>query len=529
MSQIPAAIVPLNYKRKPILTYSGLTVVMSNPSRMDRTDLLSSNGGYLFCQELLQPEMNRMQCDIRLKDNREPLLPNTKCVLLLGEKAAQEWLSNKDNSLGEIRGSPYLIDGIPHIASYLPQDCVDVTKDHELKHNPYLQSEERTSDENESDNDADKVDEKRRHGKTKRKNFRFWLSQDVTKCKKILRHGGIPSQPFPAVYEIYPNSQTVINDLSKTKESILFIDIETDPDWNILCFSYAFNFSTTYVVPCLLHDYSWAYSNLHHVYRALAIALNSNKVVAHNGSGFDYLVFTHKYRIPLGRRLEDTMLIQHRCFPEAEKSLGHCTSLWTMEEFHKDESNFAYNNPQVCRQLWNYCGKDVYTMMLIYKAQMEYAKTQPGLIESIQQANDSIRPYLITSLQGIAYRESMLRATMANNDRMMEQHLRMVDILIGKETTKALRKKSKSGMCGSNTQAVEYFHNLMGYPVVGYGKPSKKDGKRRPSLQKKNLLKLRLRVENPVIDICMQYREAAKESGSLKFTPLKSYATTTNT
>lgn len=524
MSQIPAATLPINYRVKPILTYCGLTIVLSNPSRFDRADLLSSTGGYLFCQELLQPEFNRMQCDIRLKDNREPLLPNTKCVLLLGESAAKLWLRNEDNSLGEIRGAPYLIDEIPHIASYLPQDACDVVKEHELENNPYLQSQKRVEDDT---NEDEEVDEKRRHGKTKRKNYRFWLGQDVKKAKSILKYGGIPPAPFVDNYRVYPSSSDILRYLSR-KDEVLFIDIETDKHWNILCFSFSFSYGPIYCVPCLLHDYTWAYSSLPQIYKALLLALNRNIVVAHNGSGFDYLVFTHKYRIPIGRRLEDTMLMLHRAFPEVEKSLGHGTSLCTNEPFHKDESNFAYNSPQVCKQLWTYCGKDVYTMMLIYRWLKNYAKTQPGLTESMQQANDSIRPYLITSLQGIAYRESMLRQTMADNDRKMTQHLRMVDILIGRDFAKSLRKKSKSGLCGSNTQCVSYFHDFLNYPIVGYGKPSKQDGKRRPSLQKKNLLKLRLKVENPVIDITMAYRECAKESGSLKFIPLKNYASRTN-
>ena len=40
-------------------------------------------------------------------------------------------------------------------------------------------------------------------------------------------------------------------------------------------------------------------------------------------------------------------------------------------------------------------------------------------------------------------------------------------------------------------------------------------------MAKKNLYKLKLKQENPVIDLIIAYRETQKESGALKFNPLK--------
>ena len=112
-------------RNKPRFSYNGLTVVLSNPSRLDKASLLSANGGQLF-NELLRPEFNTFQCDIRVKEDRSELLPNTKCVLLCGEPSAQLWLSNSDNKIGELRGSVFSIDSIPHIPTFFPQDCVDI-------------------------------------------------------------------------------------------------------------------------------------------------------------------------------------------------------------------------------------------------------------------------------------------------------------------------------------------------------------------------------------------------------------------
>jgi hypothetical protein len=54
---------------------------------------------------------------------------------------------------------------------------------------------------------------------------------------------------------------------------------------------------------------------------------------------------------------------------------------------------------------------------------------------------------------------------------------------------------------------------------VGWGKESKVDGKRKPSLSKKAIYKLRLKFDNPVIDFIIAYRQLAKETSSLKFNP----------
>ena len=73
-------------------------------------------------------------------------------------------------------------------------------------------------------------------------------------------------------------------------------------------------------------------------------------------------------------------------------------------------------------------------------------------------------------------------------------------------------------MPGSNLQCVRYFHEMLGYPVVAKGKETK-DGTKNPSLGKKAMYKLRLKHDNPVIDICLAYRELQRESGSLNFLP----------
>jgi hypothetical protein len=504
-------------RSKPKVNYCGLTIILSNASRFDKADLLTGQAGWFFSERCLRPDFNRYQCDVRIKEDTSELLPNTKAVLLLGESAAQDWLKNKENTLNEIRGSPYVINGIPHIASYFPQDCVDF-KDYESTHNPLASNFTGDEDYEKDDNDDDSpLDEKRRHGRTKRRNFGFWLIKDCLKIKHILKYG-LPEVKEPE-YIIYPNSEIVIKLLTSTKNQTIYFDCETDTDFNITCFAFSFDSKKIYVVPCLLPDYSHAYSSLPRIYMALSVAIRDNITVAHNGANFDFFVLAYKYKIAINK-VYDTLVSMHRCFPEQEKSLGHGTSLWTWERFHKDLGDVPYNNLTNANKVWLYCGKDVFTMALIKEAIDVYASKTPGVKESIEQANASIRPYLITSLQGIRFNKEMRDNIIRTNDRLMMQYIRWLDILVGKDTLKLIRGKGKSAMPSSNPQCVKYFHDLLGYPIISKGKV-RKNGTTGPSLGKKNLFKLRLKVENPVIDICIAYRELAKETGALSFTPWK--------
>lgn len=503
-------------KSNPKFTYCGLTVVLSNPSRFDKADLLTANGNTFFSEMCLRPEYNRYQCEVRTADDRSALLPGTKCVLLLGSCAMSEWLGPqaKDNSLGELRGSTFIVNDLPHIVSYFPQDCVD-SVDLEKQHNPL--SEHYADPEFDEDDDGEGSDDKRRHGFTKHKNFGFWLMMDCKKVKYILKNGHVPTEPKPE-YVIYPSIEDIVHLLSTTKNEYFYFDIETDIDLNIFCFSFSFSSSIVYVVPTLLPDYSHAYSELWRIYKALAICVRDNITVAHNGSNFDFFVLAYKYHIPIGRRVYDTMIAQHRCYPEIEKSLGHCTSLWTWQTFHKDMGDVPYNSLDNARRTWQYCGLDVFTMALIREAIDKYAARNPGLRESIDAANGAIRPYLITSLLGIRFDEQKLKQTLTDNDYLMNKYLSWIEYLVGPENLKQIRGKSKSALPSSNPQCCKYFHGALGYPIIGKGK-EKTDGTRSPSLGKKNMFKLRLKHENPVIDLILAYREVSKESGSLKFTP----------
>lgn len=468
-----------------------------------------------FC---LRPELNVMQCDIRLAEDRSPLLPNTKVVLLLGECAMHERLpETQNNTIGEMRGSVFQQDGIWYIPSFFPQDAVDI-KNFEREHNPLSKSYQ----EDEDDGDEDDGDSIKRHGRTSRKNYAFWLKADCKKAKYLLQHGHPPAYETPT-YRTYPSASEVIAVLEETEGKFLYFDIETDyEEANLQCFSFSFDGRTIYNVPILDNNYQPAYTAFHHVLRALAVAFSRNTVVAHNGATFDFFVMAYKYRIPVVK-CYDTMLAIHRCWPDIERSLGHATSLFTWERFHKDEDSLAYFTREQMMKRLAYCGKDVYTMFLIHQAITLHARTIPGLEDSIATVMRCIRPYLISSLQGIRYDKQEVTEKKRENDLLMMQYMRIIELLIGKSGMLDIRSGSKkpSHMPGSNKQCCRYFHDILGYPVVARGKVNDK-GQRNPSLAKKAMFKLRLSNDNPVIDFIIAYRQVALETSTpLGFVPFR--------
>lgn len=502
----------------PRFKYCGLTVVLSRPSRADKVNLLSAKGGGLFC-DYLAPEFNTMQCDLRIKECQEDLLPGTKCILLLGPEAANLWLEEtKNNPFGAIRGYIYKYKGIPTICSFSAQESYD-RQDYETQFNKQTTN-VISDDERETKEGETEIGQKSRHGKTSRENFKFWLKRDIARCKSILAVGSdYYARPFEPNYIIYPNSSVVVQLLTETKNEYFYIDIETDSELNMLCFSFAFSGrpQNIYVVPILSSDYTLAYSAVSDVLRSLAVAFRDNTTVAHNGAAFDFFVFAYKYKLPIGRSVYDTMIAHHRCYPEVEKSLGHCMSIWCPSEpYHKDEGGSGYMNSRQAEQLYAYCGKDVFGMVLLHRAITEHAKKMPGLEDSINQAMASIRPYLICTLQGIKYSQSALEETLRENDELMMQYIRMTELLVGKETIAAIKGKGKSSMLNSNKQCVRYFHELLNYTVVA---TSPETGQ--PSLGKESIFKLRLKHANPVLDLVIKYREVQKESGMLGFVPWK--------
>lgn len=501
----------------PTSSYCGLTIILSNPSRFDNHALLSGAAGVRFDNDCLAPcGIHRWACDIRLASDRSPLVEGTRALLLLGDKAFHEWTNPSryaNYSLNEQRGYPLetLHAGVRAIASYLPQDAVDL-RDYESKLNPILVLEnevatafaEAFGEDEEDDGDV------KRHGRTSHSNYFFWLQRDTAKALAIAR-GQQSTDPYPYKVILAPQSNEIIDTLTNTINTDLYLDIETDiDDRNLLCVGFSFGSfdsgNPVYVVPFLRWNYEIAYADFHRILRAFSVALRRNTIVCHNAM-FDLSVLASKYSLPFCGDVYDTMLAQHRCFPEAEKSLGHTLSCWPdiWEEFHKDEGVFPPRNREQEHQLWNYNAKDVFAMKLIKRSQQAYMAADFGLTASVGQANRMIRRYMISMLQGMRFREDLRAGTLTENDKLMTHYLRALRLLVGRELLPT-----------SPPQCRKYLFDELDYPVqykTEVGNASTGD---------KAIQKLKLKFpNNAVLDFILEYRERAKESGQLKFTPWK--------
>jgi hypothetical protein len=490
-------------RQLPKFTYNGLTVILSQPSRFDFDGLLSGTAGHYF-DECLRPDTNIQSCDIRLADDKTPLFPGTKVLLLLGHKAHATYC-DLGTTLEENRGNPFFYRNIPCISTFTPQDAMDM-KDYEGKFNTYI-----TEDNDEEDSGLAEIFESNGKGRTKRGNYRFWVREDTRKAVRILMNDG----KLPKLYEQQPNYhicppvEVVLNFLRNAQSDVLFFDKETDfisLDMRCFAISKLSDPYNVYVVPWLDIFYKpyYGYANQCRIYRALFKCINAqdNTLVAHNGKEFDFFVLAYKLRIPINKAY-DTLIAQQRIYPKIEKSLGHCITLATYEPYHKNEGNHGYYNIDQAQQLYLYCGKDVFTMYLVYLWQQALMAQDAGLKASIDLAQASIRPYLTSSLLGMHYSEDERKAKLLYNDRMMMHMIRIMRVLMGPGVADLISSK----------KAANYFHDMLGYPIVARTKTNA------ACLNEENLYKLALKVENPVIQFLVKYRQIKKESGTLKFNP----------
>lgn len=490
----------------PIISYSGLTIVIDNPSRFDAVRLLSGYAGTDFEGGILP--LARQSIEIRTSNYNatHPFREGTRVVGLLGDKAARPYLQ-AGVSLSEIRGTPLSVPEHKDklfLCSFFPQDTRDFAP-YEAKYNPL--DEDFAQDDIEDDEGKEvkgESGEKATHGKTLRKNWRFWLLRDLNKLARWTLHGKFiyyanetSKQPYEHI--IYPNAETVVSVLTATKRSFLYLDIETDSQQNLTCIGFSFGDGRVFVVPFLRYDYTLSYCCTGKILRAFAIALRDNVAVIHN-SNFDLFVLAYKYRIPLPRFIYDTMNSHWRLFTGVEKSLGHCISLYTDLPYHKNEGVFSPHNNLQEEQLWRYNAKDVEALVWIKKAQDELCKINPGLRASVEQVNKMVYPYLVTTLTGMRVDLDRITKTIETNDRRCTQLLRILRILTGR----LLNPQSPK-------QVAAYLYNQVPNGL-GIKKPAKF------LTNEKTLRKILLKQECPAIQVILELRHILKQSSKCKFT-----------
>lgn len=470
-------------KQRPTRIYNGITLILDKPSRFDikHNHLLAGVARDWFQDAAgIHPDA----CEIRLTSDRSPFLKGTQHVILSGESSIHEWTANRHSlldhgySLNIIHEhQTYKAIGVHNI-----QDCLDFRS--------------------ETDEDEDSDDDQG-NGKdtatTRRGNYPFWTKWSIRKL--LLPSPRVPSEDVQ--FKLSPNLGEVCRILRRTKDTLLYLDIEVSRVYGTLdCVGFRFDDGPVYVVPCYRYTGQLAYSNAHHLLAALSVAMQRNTVVGHNIAGFDLPYLSTFYRVGFGRSIYDTMLANHRLFAEVEKSLGHVIGMWTDLPYHKDQI-ITPRNAADEQRYWRYNAQDVACLSSIRKAQLDYAK-EIGALGSIAKVNRCVYPYTLMTLRGIKVDEAKLRESTTNlADRVLQLN-RVARWLMGKPFN-----------MGSNKQCVDYFHGTCGYPPVA---KSEKTGN--PSLGKKAMYQLAVKHDHPMIAFALGYRAFNKDLSSLSFNEL---------
>lgn len=322
--------------------------------------------------------------------------------------------------------------------------------------------------------DAGKEETGKDYGRTKPSNYKFWLTQDI---KKLLNPPKV-SNELPKIIGV-PEAITLL----RAGQGLLTLDIETHPSSNtVQCFGFGFNKEPVYVVGCYDHT-NKSCGNLAALFAALAKAMARCRTVCHN-TMFDLGFLCHFHNVPFGRDLADTMAMHHRHFPESEKSLGHCISLWLNARFHKDTAGTFYPKTfGAFQQLLLYNGYDVIRTRDLY-----YAIPQTT---STERVNRSIYPYLLTGIVGLPY--NLKKAIDKKNlyERQAAQYSRIGKILAGTDIN-----------LGSPSQITSYLGAI---------------GIETDSTDEDSIYKLRLEYENAFLPTLLAYREVAKAASMLRF------------
>jgi len=463
----------------PKFSYSGITAILDKPSRFDKKELISGNAGQYFDSSLLaggNPMIHRATVEIRTCDVQQPFLPNTKVLLLMGEASLRRWLPGAN--LHEYRGCPLHYNDLTLIPTYAPQDAND--------RYDYFSSE---GEEDDDKDDAETAEGKTTHGRTQRKNWRFWMRQDIRKAVRLLSALSQRSSPS---YHYYPDLNTILHLLYTNKRTQFYFDIETDSNLQLTCFGFSLDEGANiYVVPMLQTHiqpqptYYYGELNTALLLRALAVALRDNTAIIHNAC-FDLFVLAWRYGIPLGRRVYDTMLAHNRCYIEVEKSLGHCISLYSDTlPYHKNEGIFEPRSHIQAQQLYEYNGKDVLALVEIKKG-IDATAVRLKAVESVEQVNRMVIPYLTMTLQGIRLDTTRIAKVVDYHERFNIQIKRILHIITGYDFNP-----------NSWQQVSAYLYDNTTFKIP---KPAE------DPTNEKTLLQLLLKYDVPAIHAILKYR-----------------------
>lgn len=342
---------------------------------------------------------------------------------------------------------------------------------------------------------------------TRRINQTFWAEQGI---RRLLSTSKVPVPDYPPFYLSTPGAfeQDAKTFLASrlSEPRIISLDIESRGE-TIDCIGVRLYKGPVHVIPIYSYNNARATTlrKFAQVWKYFYKLFTSCEVIVHNAN-FDLPFLCHNMRLPIPRRIYDTMASSHRCFPQVEKSLAHVTALWTNFPYHKGE----YVTPRSMAQeqaLWRYNAKDVAVLLPIRDAQLAYASSVPGQLSSIQTVNRAHDKYQINSLFGLRFNQRTQNAELVKSEMAQAAYLRIVRKLTGEPDFNP----------GSSQQCCKFFYERLKYEPQAFS-----DTTGEPTCSRKALYKLAIKYNNPVIPFIIKYREAAKNASNLRpnlFTP----------
>lgn len=404
-------------------------------------------------------------------------------IIATGAESVKLFQPSTNLTLNELRGQVFAHFDTPTVLTFQPQDCCDTRN--------YDADAFDLDDEEDAESGTGKD-----HAPTSWKNYRFWFRRDVAKLFA-------PPAALPPLQQRVLSAAEAVAILNSLTATTIYFDIETHPPTDtVQCFSFNTPDSPTYSFT--VYNYRGeANGPVHQVFAALARAFRRNKVVIHN-AGFDLPFLAHYHGIPFGRDIEDTMLMWHRAFPEAEKSLGHVISALLNEPFHKGTATFNPHNYAQQQALLLYNAKDVHTLRAVHQCLHELSASRTGLKESYAQVNSSIYPYLLAGLRGFDLNTAKLRQHKTALGERVEQLTRVFRVLTGIPDINP----------NSSDQLAEWLITGLGY------KPVSLTDSGAPSMDAKAVYQYLLtNPANVALKVLLSIKKHAKQMQMLGFEP----------
>lgn len=469
----------------PTSSHNGLTVVLSRPNRYELANgyLLAGPPGVLLKNTLAANNFDPAATHFTTVANCD--YPKGNKILLLGDQAHARFTRNAGQDLSAARG---WVRGetVEWASTFAPVDCEDIVD---------FEGELYGDD---ADSEGEDANSFKDSAPTRRANYRFWFESDIA---KLLRRDRRRAPKFISRQLLQDN---LIAWLTSAKNQHLVLDIETHPASECVQCLGLCNAETPHdiiSVPVYNHRGEAMY-NLAKVFAALTRAFAANTIVAHNVM-FDIPFLAHFHGVPPPRHMADTMLMHHRAFPEAEKSLAHLISYWLNLPSHKGDGVFHCYSAAQYDKLLAYNAADVAVTAACYQELSRHAATVAGLRQSMDSVNASIGHYTLSSLTGYNVARTPIRTERLAAKSRAAQLSRVFKILTGVENP------------ASPAQIGQWLYAGLSYPVMN------KTESGTPSTDAKTLYQLTAKYPtNVALRILLQIRDVDKTSSMLEFEPL---------